>query len=159
MHLYFPASSSRTSFICSRPSDVTLVLSLGKDAFIFVQVTFAVGFPETEQKKNRSVGFVDSQRSWRNCHFWCRNRFSGFTFNPWDTGWSDISFNSFFSSNPRWSHNSLFSIFTRRSHNSLGTFSTSPPFVAFVALGSSSPLRSRSSTWTDVEVSTLLANL
>ena len=51
MHLYFPASSSRTSFSCSRPSEVTLPLSLGNDPFTLVQVSFAVGFPETEQKK------------------------------------------------------------------------------------------------------------
>ena len=51
MHLYFPASSSRTSFIRSRPSDVTLALSLGNDPLILVQVKFAVGFPDTEQEK------------------------------------------------------------------------------------------------------------
>ena len=50
MHLYFPASSGRTFLMLIRPSD-TLALCLGNDPFIFVQDTFAVGFPETEQKK------------------------------------------------------------------------------------------------------------
>ena len=50
-HLYFPASSGRTSLMLIRPLDVISVLLLGKDPFTLVQVTFAAGFPETVQTK------------------------------------------------------------------------------------------------------------
>ena len=61
-HLYLPASSSRTSKICIRPSNVTLVLLLGNDPFTFDQDIRAAGFPEAEQ---RSVAvFVSLTVSW-----------------------------------------------------------------------------------------------
>ena len=50
-HLYFPASSSRTSIICNRPSDVTLVLLLGNDPFTLDQDTLGAGFPVAEQER------------------------------------------------------------------------------------------------------------
>ena len=49
MHLYFPASSKRTSSICIRPSDVTLILLLGNDALTLTQDSWGAGFPVAEQ--------------------------------------------------------------------------------------------------------------
>ena len=51
MHLYFPASSKRTSSICNKPSDVTLVLLLGNDPSALTQDSSGVGFPEAEQNR------------------------------------------------------------------------------------------------------------
>ena len=51
MHLYFPASSKRTSSICIRPSDVALILSLGTDPLILTQDSLGAGFPVAEQNR------------------------------------------------------------------------------------------------------------
>ena len=49
MHLYFPASPKRTSSICIRPAEVTLVLSLGDDPSTLTQDSWGAGFPVAEQ--------------------------------------------------------------------------------------------------------------
>ena len=51
MHLYFPASSKRTSPICIRPSDVTFILLLGNDPSTLTQDTWGAGFPVAEQNR------------------------------------------------------------------------------------------------------------
>ena len=49
IHLYFPASSKRTSSICIRPSDVSLILLLGNDPLTLIQDSWGAGFPVAEQ--------------------------------------------------------------------------------------------------------------
>ena len=50
-HLYFPASSSRTLRICSRPSDDILLRLIGNTPPTRDQVTRGAGLPETEHSK------------------------------------------------------------------------------------------------------------
>ena len=50
-HLYFPASSSRTLLICSRPSEETFVRLLGNTPPTRDQASCGTGFPETEHSK------------------------------------------------------------------------------------------------------------
>ena len=49
----FPAFSKRISSICIRPSDVTLILSLGTDPLTLTQDSWGAGFPIAE--KNREA--------------------------------------------------------------------------------------------------------